>query len=425
MDREPGKKIAVVGGGVAGIVASYLLSKKHTVEIFEKNTYLGGHTSTVVLTDGPDAGTPVDTGFIVFNDYTYPNFIKFLGRLGVEARESNMSFSYYNEDNGFQYAGTGLNGLFAQRSNLLSPSFYQMLMDIQRFAVQGREDLEKGILETISLGEYVKEKGFSSFFVENYLAPMGAAIWSTPAGKILEFPARNFILFFKNHGLLQIKDRPKWRTVKGGSHSYVKAFLQVFPGKVHLDCPIKTIRRDGEKVELELTDGACRQFDYVVVATHGDQALALLESPTEEEVRWLGTWKYSQNRTLLHTDSRVLPPLKNAWASWNYCKEKEAGDNEPVSLTYHMNRLQGFTDARKEYCVTLNRIKEIPQGEVIREFLYEHPIYNRESVESQKHLPSLNGECRTFYCGSYFRFGFHEDAVSSAVAVGELFGIQL
>lgn len=415
------ERIAVIGGGVAGIVSAYLLSEKYHVTLLEKNDYLGGHTHTIMVKEGAEE-VPVDTGFIVFNDRTYPNFIKFIGRLGVEAQVSDMSFSYFDESTDFQYAGTDLNGLFAKRSNLVDTSFYKMLLEINRFADGAIKDLEAGALDGISLGDYVGQNGYTEMFITKYLEPMGAAIWSTPAGKILDFPARNFVVFFKNHGLLKFTDSPIWKTIKGGSHSYVKAFLKAFEGEVRLSTPITKITRHPDHVVLHFPSGEEEVYDHVVVATHGDQALALLADPSEEEERLLGTWRYSKNETLLHTDAAVMPTLKRAWASWNYNKEKESDEHTPVSLTYHMNRLQNLqTD--QAYFVTLNRIKTIPDVHVIGRYMYEHPIYTEASVASQSQLPSLNGKQRTYFCGSYFNYGFHEDAVASAVAVAEKLGV--
>ncbi len=421
---KPGGKIAVVGDGVAGIVASYLLSREYDVVLYEKNDYLGGHTRTVEVTENDGTIRPVDTGFIVFNDHTYPNFIRFIEQLGVESRESNMSFSYYDEMSGFQYAGTNLNGLFAQRINIITPSFYRMLFDIRRFGKLGLDDLEKGLLEEMSLGDYVKKNQFSEVFTNQYLKPMGAAIWSTPAGQILDFPASNFVKFFRNHGLLSLTDRPIWRTIQGGSYRYVQAFEKQFSGQIRLHEPVRSIIRTDEGVQIETESNHSERYDAVVIAAHADQALRMLSDPSEREKELLGKWEYSVNKTELHTDATALPPLRNAWASWNYCKEKEATEKDPVSLSYYMNLLQGL-ETPIDYCVTLNRLKEIEREKVIKTIMYEHPIYTRDSVFTQPYLQEINGKQNTYFCGSYFNYGFHEDAVSSAVEVGKYFGISL
>lgn len=419
---EGRKRVAVVGGGVAGIVAAWLLDRAYDVVLFERNDYLGGHTHTVVVEEGPDRGTAVDTGFIVFNDRTYPLFGKFLKALGVEARNSNMSFSCQNREAGVLYAGTSLNGLFALRSNLIRPGFHRMLRDIRRFGLAALGDLERVDREGLTLGQYVAEGGYSDAFRDHYLVPMGAAIWSTPAGEILGYPAGNFIRFFDNHGLLRLRDSLVWKTVRGGSHAYVKAFREVFGGQIRLEAGVSSVRREADRVVLETRKGGLESFDQVVIAAHGDQALGMLADPTADEKRLLGPWRYSRNRTVLHTDETVLPPLRRAWASWNYEVEPGSSPGDPVCLTYHMNRLQGLK-TREEYSVTLNRRGTMAREKIIRDLVYEHPVYTRESVATQGELPRLGGVCRTWYCGSYFRNGFHEDAVASAVAVAKGLGV--
>lgn len=416
--------IAVVGGGVAGLTAAHILGRRHQVTLFEKNDYVGGHTNTIVLPDGPDAGMGVDTGFIVLNDQTYPLFNRLLQQLNVPVRDSEMSFSYYNERNQFQYAGTSLNGLFAQRMNIVRPAFYRMLRDMTLFNRRALADLQSGALIGLSLGEYLTRLNFSKAFVQQYLLPMGAAIWSTPALYVTEYPVESFVRFFKNHGLLSLNNRPQWKTVIGGSHSYVKAFLQQFTGEVQTNVAIAAVRRDFTGPIITLKDGTERLFDSVVMAAHADESLRLLADPSEEEQQWLGAWQYSSNHTVLHTDSAVLPPLKRAWASWNYTKENGVDENDPVSLTYYMNRLQGLK-THANYCVTLNRSKPIAQKQIIREFNYMHPMYSLSALASQQKLPQLNGLRNTYFCGSYFGYGFHEDAVRSAVDVTLKFGLSL
>lgn len=414
-------KIAVIGGGVGGITASFLLQKEHEVTLFEKNNYVGGHTNTVVIEKGPDEGTPVDTGFIVLNNKNYPTFNLLLSELGVPIRDSNMSFSYYAETSGFQYSSNFPDGLFAQRRNLLRPSFWRMIIDILRFNQDSRRRLREGSLARISLGEYLKAGGYSKMFVEKYVTAMGAAIWSTPSKQMLDFPAQSFVQFFENHGLLTFKDRPQWKSVVGGSHTYVKTFLKTFRGTVEQSADVRGVRRTDDGV-LVRTGKGDRNFDKVVIATHADEALKLLEDPTADEKRLLGPWRYSENRTVLHTDSSVMPPKRRAWASWNYVQESGSGDDQPVSVSYHMNRLQGLR-TKREYFVTLNRARPIPQEHIIREILYTHPTYTFESFATQKELPKLNGPRHTYFCGSYFGYGFHEDAVKSGAAVAQQFGI--
>jgi predicted NAD/FAD-binding protein len=418
----PRQKIAVIGSGVAGIVSAYLLQRKYDVTLFEKNNYAGGHTNTVVIEEGPDAGTPVDTGFIVLNDRTYPLFTEFLSQLSVPVRDSDMSFGFYDERKGLQYSGNGIGGLFAQPSNALKPSFLRMIWDIRRFGREGAADLEKGGVAPV-LGRYLESKRFSKAMIEDYLLPMGSAIWSTPPGEIWDFPAETFLKFFQNHGLLDLSDRPQWQTVAGGSQSYVRAFLKSFQGRVQLNAELKNVIRGEGEVVIQTRDSRF-SFDHAVIASHADEALRMLDNPTPEEKRLLGCWSYQKNHTVLHTDISVLPPNRRAWASWNYTREKETGPAGKTSLTYHMNRLQGW-EARNQYCVTLNRSESIPLKSVLREFHYTHPSYTLASVKSQAELPSLNGPGNIYFCGSYFGYGFHEDAVKSAVAVGQKLGVEL
>ena len=419
-----GQNVAVVGGGVAGIVAAFLLQQRHKVSLFEQNDYLGGHTHTIEIPDGPDRGTPVDTGFIVLNDATYPLFQKFLGQLGVETRVSDMSFGFQCHKTGLVYAGTDLNGLFAQRRNLINPTFLNFLLEIARFCRQALADLENGTMSNISLGDYLRQGQFSSYMIDNYLVPMAAAIWSTPALRVVDFPAGPFLYFFRNHGLLSMRNRPQWRTVVGGSHSYVKAFYNTFQGHLHLSSSVRSIRRDDQHVTLTLEDGSALRFDQVVIACHADQALQILDEPTSLEQRLLTPWKYQKNHTVLHTNSAVLPKLKRAWASWNFTREPGGDAEHPVYVTYYMNRLQGL-DVSHDYCVTLNHPDPFQTEERIAVMDYHHPLYTYESMATQQELPELNGKNRTYFCGSYFGYGFHEDAVRAGAIVGEAFGVPL
>jgi len=404
------KTVAVIGGGVAGIVAAHLLQDTREVTIFEKENYLGGHTHTVSVPDGPDEGTPVDTGFIVFNEATYPLFIEFLQELEVPSRETQMSFGFHCERTGLTYAGTDLAGLFAQRSNLFSARYYRFLVEIARFCRQGKADLKDG-QELGTLDDYLLRHRFSPFMVENYLLPMAAAIWSTPAGRVGQFPALSFLRFFNNHGLLSLLDRPRWRTVSGGSSRYVRAFLRRFCGTVRCDAPIARVMRTAAGVSVEIVGEQPRIFDDVFIAAHADQALRLLGDPSPEESRLLGAWRYEENTTVLHTDVSVLPPAPKAWACWNFRREAEAQSR--VFVTYAMNLLQGLA-ARKQYMVTLNRPSPHDESQVLASLVYHHPVYTRESMATQSVLSSLNGRRNTYFCGSYFGFGFHEDAVRSS-----------
>ena len=404
------RTVAVIGGGVAGIVAAHLLQDIREVTIFEAADYLGGHTHTVSVPHGPDCGTPVDTGFIVFNEATYPHFIRFLDELGVPSRESEMSFGFHCERTGLTYAGTDLFGLFVQRRNIVSPGYWRFLFEIARFCRQAKADLEAGV-ELGTLDEYVRSRRYAPFMAENYLLPMAAAIWSTPAGRVGRFPALSFLRFFRNHGLLSLVQRPRWRTVSGGSCSYVRAFLRRFAGEVRLNAPVARVLRTSEGVRLEVAGDGPRVFDEVVIAAHADQALRMLGDPSPDEKRLLGAWRYEENRTVLHTDDSVLPRERAAWACWNF--RRVAGKDRNVFVTYAMNLLQGLTGDR-QFLVTLNRPTLHDGSQVLADLVYHHPVYTVESMATQAELASLNGRRGTWFCGSYFGFGFHEDAVRSA-----------
>ncbi len=418
------ERVAVVGGGVAGIVASHLLQRCADVTLFERNRYLGGHTNTVVLERGPDVGLGVDTGFIVLNNKTYPLFHRFLADLSVPVRWSDMSFSYYSELTHEQYAGTTLNGLFADRRNLVRPRFYRFLAEIARVCRTASRALEQNGFGDRTLGAFLKDGRFSEDVITWYLLPMGAAIWSASREDIEGFPAESFFRFFANHGLLSLLNRPRWQTVVGGSHSYVKRFKERFTGKLELDAGVEGVSRTDGAAIIHRRGGVQERFDRVVIAAHADEALKLLVDPSEEEQRLLGAWRYQRNRTVLHTDTTVLPPLRRAWASWNYTQETGLNGDMPVSVSYHMNTLQGLKSP-VDYCVTLNRLGPIREEKIIAEFDYMHPTFDRTAMATQSLLPSLNGKRATYFCGSYFGYGFHEDAVRAACGVAEQFGVSL
>jgi predicted NAD/FAD-binding protein len=416
--------IAVVGGGVAGITAAHLLQRRHHVTLYEKNSLIGGHTHTIAIPDGPDAGTPVDTGFIVLNDRTYPRFNRLLEQLDVPIQASEMSFSYFCERTGFQYASRDFDSLFARRRNLFDIGYLRLLLEILRFNRTARRELASGGLASLTLGRFLKTYRFSTRFREQYIIPMAAAIWSSPDEEVADFPMATFARFFSNHGLLTVSDQPQWYVVKGGSHSYVKAFRKRFQGDIIADAPVRSIRRNADAVTLSLSDGSQRHLDHVVIATHADEAFQLLQDPTADEQRLLGPWRYSSNRVILHTDPGFMPSNRRAWASWNYTREAGASGRAPVTLTYHMNRLQRL-ETRLQYFVTLNPGREIDDANVVARLTYTHPMFSFDSLATQPELARLNGANRTSYCGSYFGYGFHEDAVRAATLVAESFGITL
>jgi predicted NAD/FAD-binding protein len=419
----PGQRIAVVGSGVAGLVAAWMLDRVHDVTLFEAEDYPGGHTHTITIEHGPDAGTPVDTGFIVMNLRNYPVLTRLFERLEVRLQPGTMTFGYHCERTGFQYAGTP-GGLFAQPGNLVRPSFHRLLGDIVGFGRRAKRDLATGAAAHLTLGDYVAGLGLSERFRRDYLEPMGAAIWSAPPGAIAGFPAESFLRFFENHGLLTLTDLPQWQCVAGGSHTYVKRMLDGFRGRVRLRAPVRQVRRADDAVEVTAEGAGAERFDQVVIATHADQASRLLADPSPDERRLLGPWQYSRNHTLLHTDVRVLPPRRAAWAAWNYTREAVPGADDVVSVTYDMTRLQRLR-TRERYCVTLNRRGQVDPARVVAEMTYTHPLYDFASLATQAELPALNGRRRTWFCGGYFGYGFHEDAARSGLHVARGFGLDL
>jgi predicted NAD/FAD-binding protein len=416
-----GRKVAVVGAGAAGIYAAHILSRNNDVTLFEKAPTIGGHVHTVTVPSGPDAGLPVDMGFIVHNDRTYPIFMKFLEELGVPFARSDMSFSFYDRSTGFMYSGTGLNGLFADRRNILSPSFWRMLKDIYSFCSRAKADLAKGDFGALTLGEYLKKHKLSGVMKERYLAPMTRAIWSSGDGDVDTFPVENFVRFFHNHGLLTvIYDKPQWRYIPGGSRSYVDAFLKQFSGRVETNSPVAAVSRHEDEVRLQVDGKGEAVFDELVLACHADEALMMLTDPSPVEVAALTPWKFVENEVVLHTDEGFLPPLKRAWASWNYILEPGDEDSR-VNVHYLMNRLQCL-DTRTSYVVTLNPRRPVAEDKVIESVRFSHPQFSLDAVRSREELKKHQGEQHTWYCGAWMDNGFHEDAVRSAAAVGSRFG---
>lgn len=417
-------KIAVVGAGISGLVAARVLDREHEVTLFEAEERLGGHTNTIEVEESAETVRPVDTGFIVFNDRTYPNFVTLLEQLGVASQRSDMSFSVRCDLTGLEYNGTSLDALFAQRRNLLSPRFLRMVRDILRFHREAPRILD--LPETgLTLGEMLRVGRYSEGFVEDYIVPMGAAIWSARPETMFGFPARFFIRFFANHGMLSVDDRPVWRTVAGGSHRYVEAILARFTGRVLAGTPVERLERHVTHVELTPRGAEPLRFDEVVLACHADQALSLLADADPLERELLSAFPYPENVALLHTDASPMPTLPKAWASWNY--RRPAGDAAAGSLlvlTYWMNSLQSIPGP-VNYFVTLNREEAVARETVIRRIVYQHPLYTPASIDAQARWQEINGVRRTFFCGAYWGYGFHEDGVRSALAVTERFGMTL
>ncbi|TQV84936.1 NAD(P)/FAD-dependent oxidoreductase [Aliikangiella coralliicola] len=402
-------KIAIVGTGIAGNVAAHYLNKSHDITVYEANDYIGGHTHTHGIKIGSKTHN-VDTGFIVFNEKTYPNFIKLLSDLNVEYQKSDMSFSVQCHQTGLEYNGTTLNSLFAQRRNLFRPSFYRMIRDIIRFNENSLELLSEPE-NNISLGRYLEANNYSSQFCDHYIFPMGAAIWSTSHEKMFDFPARFFVQFFNNHGMLSVNDRPQWYVIKNGSSMYVDRLIEDHKDKIRLSSPVDLIRREDNKVYI-YSNGEVDHFDYVFIASHSNQALTMLEQPTRQEKEVLSAIPFTKNEAILHTDSSVLPKRKLAWAAWNYHLQKEQSNQ--VALTYNMNILQSLK-SEHTFCVSLNYSDHIKESKIIKRMQYTHPLFTREGVAAQAKHSEINGTQRTFYCGAYWRFGFHEDGVVSSL----------
>jgi predicted NAD/FAD-binding protein len=402
-------KVAIVGTGIAGNVAAYKLRRDHDITVYEAASYIGGHTNTI---DVDDEGrmVPVDTGFIVFNDRTYPNFIRLLDEIGQDSRPSVMSFSVSSADGRLEYNGSGLNALFAQRRNILRPRFMRMIRDILRF---NRDAIASMRSESGSqkVGEYLLQHGYGDEFMNDYLVPMAAAIWSAEPVAIRDMPIEFLLRFFDNHGLLQLKDRPVWRVIEGGSRAYVDKLVDGHRDRIRLNSPVRAVRRHYSCVEVRTDDQGVEHYDAVVFACHSDQALRILEDPTQAEQEILAAIRYQDNEAVLHTDATVLPRRRRAWAAWNY--HVPVDQRRQVAVTYNMNLLQGL-DTKKQYCVTLNNDRQIDPASIIRRIQYQHPVYSREAVAAQARQHELNVD-RTFYCGAYWRNGFHEDGVVSAL----------
>lgn len=410
-------KIAIIGGGISGLTTAHLLCGEHDITLFEANDYPGGHTNTLDVThDGTRYA--VDTGFIVFNERTYPNFITLLERLGVASQPSVMSFSVVCETTGLQYRASNLDSFFAQRKNLLSLPFWRMLLEIFRFNRSSAELYGSNDL-SLTLGDYLRSNGYSPLFIEKFLIPMGAAVWSADPAQFLEFPAAAFVQFFTNHGMLNVVDQPTWRVIKGGSRQYVEPLIRPFRDRIRLSTPVERVRRFDDRVTITPRGGEPEAFDHVVLACHSDQALALLADSSDGERELLGAIPYQKNDTVLHTDSRMLPSLPKARASWNCLlpRTQQGG----VVLTYWMNLLQTL-NAPVDFCVTLNNPEAVDPNAIIRRLLYHHPVYSAAAFAAQKRRDEISGVNRTSYCGAYWSWGFHEDGVKSALAVCQQFG---
>jgi predicted NAD/FAD-binding protein len=418
-------RIAIIGAGVSGLVVAHLLQREHEITVFESADYAGGHTNTVRV-DTPNETHHVDTGFIVFNDRNYPAFERLLRRLGVAWQPSTMSFGVSDGAGDFEYSGASANGLFAKRAHLLTPWFHLMVAELARFNRAARELLGSAADDARpgpSLGDWLERQRFSRRFIDRLIVPQASAVWSADPHQMWNFPARFLAEFFDHHGMLGFRDRPQWRVIRGGSARYVEALTAPFAHRIRLRTPVRALERASDGGVLVSTHGApAERFDQAVLATHSDQALALLSDATSAEREVLAAIPYQLNEAVLHTDTRLLPRRRRAWASWNYHWQPEPSPR--ATVTYHMNRLQSL-QAEREFCVTLNRTEAIDPERVIRKITYAHPVYTADGVSAQRRFDEISGARGIHFCGAYWGWGFHEDGVRSALRVAERFGARL
>ena len=408
-------RIAIVGSGISALVAAHHLQHRHEIVLFEREDRIGGHSHTVAVEEnGREIG--VDTGFIVYNERTYPIFTRLLAELGVATQTSEMSFGVQCRRCRLEYSGTGFRGLFAQKSRFLRADHYRFLLDVLRFNRDGLRALDDPRLGERPILGYLTERGYSNAFIRHYAVPMGAAIWSCGTGKFGEFPLLHFLRFFRNHGLLTVADQPVWRTVKGGSREYVRALTRSFADRIRLAAPVRAIRRRPDGVEVTVGGGERAIFDRIVIGTHADQALALLADASDEERGALAVMPYQSNLAILHTDERVLPKHRAAWASWNVQLDDCEEIGGALAMTYSMNRLQRLETA-KHYLVTLNDDTRIDPARILRRIDYEHPVYTMKTLAGQSRLRAMNGTRGTYFCGAYLGYGFHEDGARSGLEV--------
>ncbi|QUJ70577.1 FAD-dependent oxidoreductase (plasmid) [Photobacterium sp. GJ3] len=407
-------KIAIIGTGIAGLTCAWKLHESHEITVFEANNYIGGHTATVDVAVESGRYT-IDTGFIVFNDRTYPNFEQLLDEIGIGRQATEMSFSVQNEAIGLEYNGHDAWSMFAQRRNLLNPKFYRFIREILRFNQLARAvNLEDVADQT--LGQFLSAHNFDEYFCQNYILPMGAAIWSSTLSDMRAFPLPFFVRFFRHHGLLEITNRPQWYVIPGGSREYVRSLVRDFDDRIRLNEPVLQVQRFGPKVEVTTHQGP-QLFDHVIFACHSDQALAMLANPTIAEQQILSDMPYQMNEVVLHTDTRMLPESRRAWAAWNYhLPDVSNRERRLASVTYNMNLLQGI-QAPETFCVTLNRTGDIDPGKILRRFQYAHPVFHDESIAAQTQRALINGKAGCWFCGAYWYNGFHEDGVRSALDV--------
>lgn len=411
------KKIAVIGTGIAGMGTAWFLKEQYDITFYERNGYPGGHTNTVMVPEAERA-IPVDTGFMVYNEVTYPNLTRLFNDLNVLVKPAPMSFSVQHIPTGLEYRGTGLNNLFCQRRNIVNIPFIRMLLEIDRFSKQADEVLTNSHFSGYTLKQYVTEKSYSDDFVMKFMVPMSSAVWSAPPDMMLEFPIYTIVRFFKNHGFLGLKTQHPWYTVDGGSRMYRERILAHFPGRVLIDRPVVKVIRSAKGVDVVDGQGSCTHYDYAVLACHADEALALLDCPSEREQNILNSFQYQYNRATLHTDTAVMPCIRKAWSAWNYRIGFDATGKIRTTTIYDMNILQQVSESQ-QYFVSINDPGLIDSEKIIKEIDYTHPIYSVDTLQAQNQVDSLNNDGPVYFAGSYFRYGFHEDALTSGVAVAE------
>ncbi len=414
------RRVAVIGSGISGLSAAWLLGRKLDVTLYESEPRLGGHSNTIMVPTNNGA-LPVDTGFIVYNERNYPNLVALFREIGVPTAASNMSFAASLEGGKLEYSGSGLNGLIGQRGNVIRPRFWRMMRDILRFYREAPALLIRADLHGVSLGEYLDRNDYAPAFVEDHLLPMGAAIWSTTARDMRAYPLLAFVRFFASHGLLSLADRPKWRTVLGGSREYVRRLSANFADNIRLSTAVGNIARKNGRVVVTDTKGHADTFTDVVIATHANQALDLLSDADQQERALLGAFRYTDNQAVLHSDENLMPRRKRVWSSWNYIGEDRDENSQPLCVTYWMNRLQNL-DMRHPLFVTLNPTRDIDPARIIGCFDYTHPLFDQHALDAQQQLWRLQGRQHTWFCGAYFGSGFHEDGLQSGLAVAEALG---
>ncbi len=415
------KSVAIIGTGIAGMACGHFLHSRYELTIYERNNYVGGHTNTILVAEGPRS-IPIDTGFMVYNEITYPNLTRLFRELEIETQPTSMSFSVQHVPSGLEFCGSGLSGLFAQKRNLLNWRYWRLLREIARFNEQAPQILDDPRYEHFTLRQYAAEKGYSQEMLDKYLVPMSSAVWSSPANRMLDFPAVTLVRFFKNHGFLGLNTQHPWRTVSGGSRMYREKVVRPFKDRIRAGRAATRVSRKGGKAFVTDSTGETSSFDVVVLASHANESLALLTDPTDLERQLLQTFCYEKNVAKVHTDTSVMPGARSAWSSWNYRAEMDSKGRLAASTIYYMNSLQEVSD-KKDYFVSINDPQKIRPDRIIQTITYEHPCFTVEAIAAQKRLGELNSEGPTYFCGSYFKYGFHEDALVSALDVVQKVGV--